>query len=281
MADLFERIIERGLVTQAQGHAALLEAGRTNRTVWSALVKLDYLSEESIVRFFAQEAHIPYVHLPDYRIKQGVLKTLDEQFCRQNTVIPLCMVRKTLFVACNNPFNMALLDSIGKLSGCAVEALIATSTAIIQALDYYGRIDTLQFDIAKFMVSPAPVKGLTLWRGSERIAIDWPVSITLQDESLALAFESRIEGRTHDISRDGSAIGIDLPLYLPQGITVAIVIHPIPGGKGEDARLGAVGEIVQSYMNKTPDYLMGIRFKDIHDDVRKKLLAFASASNKA
>ena len=118
MADLVRRIIERGLVTQEQGHAAALEAARTNRTVWFSLVKLDYLSEESIVRFFAQEARIPYVHLPDYRIKQGVLKTLDEHFCRQNTVIPLCMVQETLFVACNNPFNLALLDSIGKLSGC-------------------------------------------------------------------------------------------------------------------------------------------------------------------
>jgi hypothetical protein len=210
-----------------------------------------------------------------------VLKTLDEHFCRQNTVIPLWLVGETLFVACNNPFNMALLDSVGKASGYAVESLIATSTAIIQALDYYWRIDTIGFDMANFIVGAAPVKGLTLWRESERVALDWPVSITVEDEALALAFESRIEGRAHDISRDGSSIGINLPLYLPKGIAVALVLHPIAGGIREDVRLEAAGEIVQTYMNKTPDYSAGIRFKNMQEDVKKKMIKLATTLNKA
>jgi len=277
MTDLVGRIVERGLVTREQADTALLEARRTGRSVWFAFVKLDYLSEESIVRFFAQEARIPYVHIPDYRITQGVLKTLDEYFCRQNTVIPLWRVGDTLFVACNNPFNTALLDSIGKSSGCSVEPLIATSTAIIQALDYYWRIDTIGFEMADFIVSAAPLKGLMPYRESERIPIDWPVSITVQGGVLALAFESRIEGRTHDISRDGSAIGIDLPLYLPKGITIALAIYPVTGERRGNMILEAEGEIVQSYMKIPPDYSVGIRFKIMQDDIKKKLLAYALA----
>ena len=275
MADLFGRLLERGLVTQEQGHAALLEAAKTNRTVWFALVKLDYLSEESIVRFLAQEANVPYIHISDYRIKQGVVKILDEHFCRQNAVIPLWRVRETLFVACSNPFNMALLDSIGKLCDCSIELLVSSSTEIIQALDYYWRIDTIGFDMANFIVSSAPVKGFTLWRRSERIGIDWPVSITLQDDALALTFESRIESRVRDISRDGSSIGVDLPIYLPKGITVAMAMHPIVAGKRVDPGLEAEGEIVQSYMNKTPDYLVGIRFKNMQQDIKERLLTCA------
>jgi hypothetical protein len=277
MTDLFGRIIERGLVTREQAEAAAAEAARINRSVWFVLVKLDYLSEESIVRFFAQEARIPYVHIPDYRIKQGVLKTLDEHFCRQNAVIPLWRVRDTLFVACNNPFNTALLDAIGKMSGCVVEPLIATSTAVIQALDYYWRIDTIGFDMANFLVNAEPVRGLTVSRESERIAIDWPVSIAVQDNALSLAFESRIDGRTHDISRDGSAIGIDLPLYLPKGIVIAMAIYPLSGGKRQNMILEAAGEIVQSYMKKTPDYSVGIRFKVMEEGIKKKLLSYALA----
>ncbi|MFA5099674.1 MAG: PilZ domain-containing protein [Candidatus Omnitrophota bacterium] len=278
MADLFGRLMEHGLVTQEQGHIALLEAARTNQTVWFALVKLDYLSEEIIVRFFAQEAQISYVHIPDYRIKQGVLRILDEHFCRQNTVIPLFMVQKTLFVACSNPFNMALLDSIGKLSGSAVEPLIATSTAIIQALDYYWRIDTLRFDIAKFIVSPAPVKGLSLWRKSDRIAVDCPASVVVQDEFFAMSVSSRVEGRSHDISRDGNAIGIYLPLYVPKGVKVLVVLSP-EGGKGpSDNRLEFAGETVHSFMQNTQKFSVGIRFSDIDAAEKKKLLDFVGGA---
>ncbi|MFA6383955.1 MAG: PilZ domain-containing protein [Candidatus Omnitrophota bacterium] len=281
MLDLVSRIVERGLVTREQADTALLEAGKSDLPVWFVFVKLDYLSEESIVRFFAQEARIPYVHIPDYRIKQGVLKILDEFFCRQNTVIPLWLVGGTLFVACNNPFNMALLDSIGKLSGCSVEPLIATSTAIIQALDYYWRIDKIGFDMADFIVSPEMVKGMAMWRKSERIKIDWPVSITVQDDAIALAFESRIEGRTRDISRDGSAIGIGLPLFLPRGIAIAMSIRPSGGGKKRGAVFTVSGEIIQSYMNKTPDYPVGIRFKNAQGDIQAALLRYAMGMNKS
>jgi hypothetical protein len=239
------------------------------------LIKLEYLSEESIVRFFAQEANIPYVRLPDYRIKQNVLNMLEEDFCRQNHVIPLWMIQDTLFIACNNPFNTALLDTIAKLSRCFVEPLMAASTAIDQTIDHYWKQDNISFNIADFLVKQEPVKGMAFWRESERIAVDWPISVTVRDEAFALACSSSIEGRGHDISRDGSAIGIYLPLYFPKGIAVVMDIHPLSGNKPQDRIFRISGEIVHSYMHSARDYSVGIRFNNIEEGARKDLLSCA------
>jgi hypothetical protein len=275
MTDLSDRLIEQGLVTREGLETARLEAAKTGRSVWVTLIKLDYLSEESIVRFFAQEANIPYVRLPDYRIKQNVLNMLGEDFCRQNHVIPLWMVQGTLLIACNDPFNTALLDTIGKLSRCFVEPLLSTTTEIDQTIDHYWQEDDISFNIADFLVKQEPVKGMAFWRESERIAVDWPISVAVRDEAFALASSYSLEGRGHDISRDGSAIGIYLPVYVPKGIAVIMDIHPLSGKKPQDGIFKIAGEIVHSYMHSARDYSVGIRFNNIEEGAKKDLLNYA------
>jgi hypothetical protein len=272
MADLTQRIVEAGLVTREQIDAGRLEAVRIDRSLWFALMKLDYLSEEGITRFFAHEARIPYVSLHDYRIKQSVLNILDEHFCRRYMVIPLWLVKDTLFVACNNPFDTGLMDTIRKLSRCVVEPLMAESTAITHALDSYWKMDDINFDIANFLVSPEPVKGLASSRGSARITIDWPVSVEVRDTAFSLAVPARIEGRMNDLSQDGSAIGISCALYLPKGLMVSVRIFPDSCQKPGPVVFEASGEVVQSYMNKTRDYSVGIRFASGQDAIEKSLL---------
>jgi hypothetical protein len=200
---------------------------------------------------------------------------LEENFCRQNHVIPLWMVQDTLFIACNNPFNTALLDTIGKMSRCFVEPLIATAADIDQTIDHYWKPDNISFNIADFLVKQEPVKGMAFWRESERIAVDWPISLAVRNEAFSLACSSDIEGRGHDISRDGSAIGIYIPLYLPKGIAVIMSIRPLSGNKPQDRIFELAGEIVHSYMHSGRDYSVGIRFNNIEEGAKKDLLSCA------
>jgi hypothetical protein len=275
MTDLSDRLIEQGLVTPEALNTARSEAFKIGRSVWFTLIKLEYLTEESIIRFFAQEANIPYVRLSDYRIKQNVLNMLDENFCRQNHVIPLWLVQDTLFIACNNPFNTALLDTIGKSSRCFVEPLMATSTAIDQAIDYYWKLENISFSVADFLVRQEPVKGMAFWRESERLEVDWPVSLAARAGDFVLADSSSIEGQVHDISRDGSAIGIHVPLYLPKGIAVNVSIRPSADNRPQDRIFETEGEIVHSYMHTALAYSVGIRFKNIEEGLKKDLLICA------
>lgn len=278
MGPLIEKMISAGLISREQALAAAAEAVKVNRSVWAVLVALDYISEEHIMRFFAQEAQIPYVHLPDYSLKRDALETLDEHFCRAHTVIPLCRVKDTLFVACSNPFNAALMDTIGKLSRCSVEPLIATSTAIFQALDYYWHAPLIDYEIADYLVRQEPVKGMAFWRESERIPVDWPVELMIKDESLSLSVPPCVEGRARDISRDGSAIGISFALYLPRGIKVIVALPPRAATAAGQGRLELSGEIVHSFMQNTRQFCVGIRLADMGDDKKQELLRRTGSS---
>lgn len=278
MEPLLEKIVAAGLITQEQVKAAGLWAAAINRSVWSTLVKLEYLSEEQITRFFAQEAQIPYVNLTDYRIKKSAVEILQEHFCRQNTVIPLCRIGNTLFIACANPFDSALMDAVGKLSRSVVEPLIATSTGIIQALDYYWHEPMADYDIADFLVRQGPVKGMPFWRESERIGVDWPVELFVRDDAFSLALPPCIEGRARDISRDAGAIGITFALYLPRGLKVLVALLPRPGVAADEECIELPGEIAHSYMQDTRRFSIGIRFGVVDARTREMLLKRAAGS---
>jgi len=278
MIDLQDRLVEKELITQEQLTAALLESSKTGRSLWFTLVKLEYLSEERIVRFFAQEANIPFVRLSDYHINQSVLNTLDENFCRFHNIIPLFRSRDAFVVACNNPFDTDMLDIVGKLSGSLVEPVMATASDINHALDYYWKLDSLNFVTADLLVKAQPLKGITFWRESERMLVDWPVSLSLRDSGISLAASAVIEGRGHDITRDGSAIGVYVPVYLPKGVNVSVKVFPSGRlTKSDDAIqiCGAVGAIVHSHAYRQDEYLIGIRFVDIDDAARKYLIGRA------
>jgi hypothetical protein len=275
MNDLSDRLIEKGLVTREALDTARFEAYKIGRSVWFTLIKLEYLSEESIIRFFAQEANIPFVRLSDYRIRQNAINILEENFCRQNHVVPMWMVQDTLFIACSNPFDTAMLDAVGKLCRCFVEPLLATSTAIDQTIDYYWKLDNINFNIADFLVRQQPVKGMAFWRESERIPVDWPVSVSVRDGAFALADSSNIEGRCHDISKDGSAIGIYLPIYLPKGIAVDMNIRPLTVNISGNRTFETGGEVVHSYMHSAQAYSIGARFKNFDEGLKKDLISCA------
>jgi len=197
---------------------------------------------------------------------------LDEHFCKANTVIPLCRVSDTLFLACNNPFNAALMDTIGKLTGCIVEPLIASPAGILQALDYYWHDSFINYDIADFLIRQEPVKGVAFWRGAERIPIDWAVELYVRDDGFSLAVAPYIDGRARDISGDGRAMGITSTLYLPPGIRVLVAVLPQSGQSAVYERLELAGEIVHSFMQDTRRFAIGIRLTDIDAHVKQQLV---------
>jgi len=152
MEDLETKLILGRWITPEQLSAAKQEAAATGKPIWPILVKLGYLSNETIFIFFAQESGIPYVSIPDYKLNREVVLLLDERFCRDNLVLPLFLVKGVLFVACNNPLDPILIDSMASLTGLSIETLITCAHAITRALDEcYGPEDNV-FIIEQFLV---------------------------------------------------------------------------------------------------------------------------------
>lgn len=274
MEDIELKLIRQNLVTSGQLSLAKQDAVRCGKSVWSTLVKLGYLSEEDVMIFLSQESGINYVRISDYEIDYEVIRLLREDYCRANSLIPLFKVKDTLFIACSNPLDASLADSLAKTcGGCTVELLLAAGRAITHALDLYWGPQDISFSLSQFMYKQNALQGLTPWRESERMDLSIPVAVTIEDKSISLNYSSALEGSTRNISKSGTAIGLQVFLFLPKGINVSLEFKPY-----DSPVIKAKGEIVYSRMEKGQHYLLGILFTDIEELAREELFKLATHS---
>lgn len=276
MKELEKRIVQGGWITPQQLNRAQEEQAKTRKTVWAMLVKLGFLSLDDLTIFFAQESNIPYVRISDYKISLAVLRLIDEAFCRQNQVMPLFKIKDTLFVACSNPLDTTLLNSLVNLCGCPIEPVFSSACSIIRALDGLYGIEDKTFEFENFIVGQKPLEGLAFWRESERIPLNIPVSIKIEDPSVDLSFSAPIDGHSRDISRNGTAVALEVFLFLPAGLKISLDFKPPPALSIFGRITKVAGEVIYCRMEKGQHYFLGIRFTEISEEARVLLFKLAN-----
>jgi hypothetical protein len=275
MENLEDKLIGENWLQPWQLESARVEKRNSGRSLWVSLVKLGFLSEADIALFLAQESGIPYVRVKDYAIDQSVLRLIEENFSLQNKIIPLFKLGDTLFVACSNPLDTALLDSAAKMTGLYIEPLVSEAHAILAALDLYWRLDEKNFELAKFIVKQNQVQGFVPWRGSERLLLKIPFELKVLEETVTLLSRQAIVGNTFNISTDANSIGAQLNLFLPKGLIVLLSFRINQGQSYPEKLIELRAEIVRSAMVKAGEYLLGIKLLNASEVVKKELLSLA------
>lgn len=274
MGSLEEKLVKDKWVSPEQFALAGQEAKRLGKSIWVALAKLGILSQEDIAIFFAQESGIPYVRISDYRITDEVIRLVDEDFCRQNLLIPLFRIKNRLFVACANPLDTTVIDGLISKTGFDIEPLVANPDSITQAQDdYYGLEDRL-FNLKRFILKQGSVRSLPFYRASERVSLNTPVWLCVEDKEMILHSSSPIEGTTRDISSGGTSIGLNVFLFIPPGIEVSLEFRPVKEPSLASS-IKARGEVAYCRMEKGLRYFLGISFIEIEDSARCQLLKLA------
>lgn len=276
MENLENKLIADNWITQERLERARQEAAHTHKSVWAMLIKLGFISWDNLCIFFAQESGVPYVQISDYKINPETLRILDEDFCRQNVVIPLFKIKETVSIACSNPLDTELLNNILKCVPFNVELLLAPSASILNALDtFYGPRENA-FELEKLIIQQGPLKGLAFWRESERLSLAIPVSMKIEDSALALSYTLPIDGWTRDISHNGTAIGLEVFLYLPKRVNVSLEFKPEHTLLSSGKTIKTKGEIVYCRMEKGQHYFLGIKFTEISAQARDELFRLAA-----
>jgi hypothetical protein len=276
MEEFESKLIRSKWVTSEQLSVAKREALRLGKSIWSVLVKLGHLTEEDVFVFFAQESALNYVCLPEYKINADVFRGLSESFCREYQCIPLFKVNNTLYVACYDPFNTALLDRLAALSEAAVEPLIASPRAILQALDlYYGPQEDF-FKLENLLFRKNPLRGVPFHRESGRRKLTIPVHIFLEGQEVQLNDASPLDGVSCNISESGMAVGLQVFLFLPKGLKVAIDFKLDSGILSVGEMIRAKGEIVYCNIQEGKRYYLGIKFTELSNEGKNKLLKLAA-----
>jgi len=135
---LGEMLLEAGLIDQFQLESALSMQRNLGGRIGSALVKLGYLPEDTIMEFLESQVKYSRVSLQELEIPEQLMALLSAERMLELMVIPI-ELRKTghekiLRVAMTDPTNLKLVDDLQFATGCKVIPVLAIEEEIAQAI---------------------------------------------------------------------------------------------------------------------------------------------------
>ena len=107
-----EREEKGALVTAAQAQEAQEKAAAEGIAFDSALMALDYLSEEALVSALTQECWVPHLKVDRYEIRKKALDTIGEQDARYYSVLPVDKLGGILNLAMVNPLDQDTINAL-------------------------------------------------------------------------------------------------------------------------------------------------------------------------
>jgi type IV pilus assembly protein PilB len=106
-------------------------------TVYNALVKLDYLTEDDLVEFLVKKLGRPTISLDEIDVDADALRLIPVGIAQKYLAIPYGRLNSTLQVAMADPTDLAAIDDINFMTGLGVEVSIAAESEIRKALETY------------------------------------------------------------------------------------------------------------------------------------------------
>ncbi len=136
---IIDDLIKKGIIADDQLKAAQEESRKRGLAIDKVLIQQGLIKEEDIVNIISEHMGIPFMNLSDYLIDSSVIELVPESISQKYNLIPIFKIGQTLTVAMANPQDINAIDQVSLKSKCDVEPVLATETAIRNAIDqYYG-----------------------------------------------------------------------------------------------------------------------------------------------
>src|SRR6202050_73018 len=134
---LGELLVREKLISLTQLRKAQEEQQKSGHNLGYTLAKLGFVSDEEITSFLSQQYRVPTVNLDEYEIEPDILKLVPKEPCERHKVIPVSRTGNALIVAMADPTNLNAIDDLKFLTGYNIEPVIASETAIHNAIEKY------------------------------------------------------------------------------------------------------------------------------------------------
>ena len=137
MSRLGELLISEKLITRDQLVEALAYQKAHGNRLGSCLVKLNFVSEESLTSTLSRQYGIASINLAYFEADAEIIKIIPRDVANKYQVIPLSREGSTLQIAMSDPNNVVLLDELKFITGLHIDPLVAAEsqlrTAILKA----------------------------------------------------------------------------------------------------------------------------------------------------
>jgi type IV pilus assembly protein PilB len=136
---LGELLLRDKRITPTQIQEALAFQRANGGRLGATLVKLGFLKDEDITEVLSRQYGVPAVDLRDFTLDPAVLRLIPGEAAAKYCVIPVARSGNTLTLAMTDPTNVFAMDDIKFRTGLHVEPVVASDTAIREAVtEHYG-----------------------------------------------------------------------------------------------------------------------------------------------
>jgi type IV pilus assembly protein PilB len=141
---LGELLLREKRVTPTQLQEALTYQRTNGGRLGSTLVKLGFLKDEDVTEVLSRQYGVPAIDLRDFELDPALVRLIPGDTAAKYNVIPVSRTGNTLTLAMTDPTNVFAMDDIKFRTGLHVEPVVASDTAIREAIAKHFTSSTAQ-----------------------------------------------------------------------------------------------------------------------------------------
>jgi type IV pilus assembly protein PilB len=132
-----ELLLKEKLITPEQLSQALSQQKANGGKLGYNLVKMGFVKDDQITTLLSKQYGVPSINLAQFKIDPTIVKLVPTDTARKYQIIPLSRSGSTLTIAMTDPTNVFAMDDIKFMTGYTVEPVVASETAITEAVEKY------------------------------------------------------------------------------------------------------------------------------------------------
>jgi len=297
-----ELLVKKQLITQEQLDAAVAQHNATGERLGQALINLGFIKENTLLQILAEQLHIPYVDLKNYKLHADVMHVLSEFDSRRFRAIVLNSDENGYLVGMVDPQDVLANDELARLLKKPMTFALVRESDLLDMIDLMYRhtdeisslatelsedlhkndYDISQLDVGLSTIDAPVVKMLqTIFDDAVKVNAS---DVHIEPDENLLRIRLRIDGVLHEqiLREKNVAQALTLRLKLMAGLNIAEKRLPQDGrfsikikGKNFDVRLSTMpvqyGEsVVMRLLNQSAG-LLELEHVGLPDDTLLKL----------
>jgi type IV pilus assembly protein PilB len=142
---LGEILVKDSLISEDQLKQAIDFQKKNGGRLGTCLVKMGLVSDDDITAVLSRQYGVPSINLKFYEVDPAVIKLVPQETAVRYQIVPLSRVGSTLTIAMTDPTNVFAMDDIKFMTGFNVEPVVASETAISEAIHkFYGDVESVE-----------------------------------------------------------------------------------------------------------------------------------------
>jgi type IV pilus assembly protein PilB len=150
-----ELLLKEKRITPEQLQQALNHQKAGGGKLGYNLVKMGFVKDEEITALLSRQYGVPSINLTQFDIDPAVVKLIPADTAHKYQIIPLSRSGATLTIAMTDPTNVFAMDDIKFMTGYNVEPVVASETAVSEAIEKYYTGNGSKSSSASMTVAPS------------------------------------------------------------------------------------------------------------------------------